>query len=74
VKIIRSEPEWHCIRLGIRGREPSHAEKVATIINVHELKGYMLQLHKDGRLDDAAKTAIGKRLADLEALYGRKLG
>ena len=70
----RTEAEWHCLRVAARGQEPTHAEKVATIIGVQELKGYMLQLHKENRLDDDAKTAIQRRLSELEAFYGRKLG
>ena len=74
MKLERSKAEWHCLRASARGQEPTHAEKVATIIGVQELKGYMLQLHKENRLDDDAKAAIQKRLAELEAFYGRKLG
>jgi hypothetical protein len=74
LKLERSKAEWHCLRASARGQEPTHAEKVATIIGVQELKGYMLQLHKENRLDDDAKAAIQKRLAELEAFYGRKLG
>ena len=74
MKLERSKAEWHCLRASARGQEPTHAEKVATIIGVQELKGYMLQLHKESRLDDDAKAAIQKRLAELEAFYGRKLG
>ncbi len=74
MRLERSKAEWHCLRASARGQEPTHAEKVATIIGVQELKGYMLQLHKENRLDDDAKAAIQKRLAQLEAFYGRKLG
>ena len=72
--ISRTKPEWHCLRVSARGQDPSHAEKVATILWVDELKGYMLQLHRDGRLDDEAKAAIQRRLTELEAIYGRTLG
>lgn len=71
---FRTEQEWQCLHIGFAGKEPSHAEKIATIINVHELKGYMVQLHKENRLDDAARNAIAYRLGELELLYGRKLG
>ncbi len=74
MRIERSKAEWHCLRASARGQEPTHAEKVETIIGVQELKGYMLQLHKENRLDENAKAAIQKRLAELEAFYGRKLG
>ncbi len=74
VRVERSKAEWACLRASAGGQEPSHAQKIATIIGVQELKGYMLQLHKENRLDDDAKAAIQKRLAELEAFYGRKLG
>lgn len=74
MKLERSKAEWHCLRVSARGREPTHADRVATIIGVQELKGYMLQLHKENRLDDDAKAAIQKRISELEAFYGRKLG
>lgn len=74
MRIERSKAEWHCLRVSARGQEPTHAEKVATIIGVQELKGYMLQLHKENRLDSEAKAAIQKRLSELEIFYGRKLG
>ena len=70
--IERSAQEWQCLLSSRGGNEPSHAEKVATIISVTELKGYMLALHKNGRLDDTAKSAIQHRLNELEAFYGRK--
>ena len=70
----RSRHEKECLRIGASGAEPSHKQKLAPIIDVHELKGYMLQLHREGRLDDAARSDIAHRLADLEAFYGRKLG
>lgn len=70
----RTDQEWHCLHVAHRGLDPSHRDRVATIINVHELKGYMLQLHKEGRLDDEARSDIAHRLAELELLYGRKLG
>ncbi len=73
MKLERSKAEWHCLRVSARGQAPTHAEKVATIISVIELKGYMLQLHKEGRLDEAARSDIQKRLTELEAFYGRKL-
>ena len=73
MRVERSKAEWHCLRVSARGQEPTHAEKVATIIGVQELKGYMLQLHKEGRLDEAARSDIQKRLAELEIFYGRKL-
>ncbi len=74
MRLERSKAEWHCLRASARGQDPSHAQKVATIIGVQELKGYMLQLHKENRLDESAKTAIQRRLSELEAFYGRKLG
>jgi hypothetical protein len=74
LRLERSKAEWHCLRASARGQDPSHAQKVATIIGVQELKGYMLQLHKENRLDESAKTAIQRRLSELEAFYGRKLG
>jgi hypothetical protein len=46
---------------------------VATIFSVQELKGYMLQLRKELRLDADAKAAIDGRLSELEVFYGRKL-
>lgn len=70
--VVRSKPEKECLRIGASGAEPSHKQKLATIIDVHELKGYMLHLHREGRLDDAARADIANRLADLEAFYGRK--
>lgn len=70
--IYRSKQEIECLRIGASGVEPSHKQKLATIINVHELKGYMLQLHHEGRLDDAARADIAHRLAELEFFYGRK--
>lgn len=70
--IFRSIPEKECLRIGASGAEPSHKQKLATIIDVHELKGYMLQLHREGMLDDAARAEIASRLADLESFYGRK--
>ena len=33
----------------------------------------MLQLHKEGRLDEAARSDIQRRLSELEIFYGRKL-
>lgn len=71
--IQRSKAEWSCLRASAGEKDPSHAQKVATIISVTELKGYMLQLHKEGRLDEAARSDIQKRLTELEAFYGRKL-
>lgn len=71
--IQRSKAEWSCLLASSGGQDPSHAQKVATIISVTELKGYMLQLHKEGRLDEAARSDIQKRLTELEAFYGRKL-
>lgn len=73
MKVERSKAEWACLRASAGGHEPSHAQKVATIISVIELKGYMLQLHKEGRLDEAARFDIQKRLSELEVFYGRKL-
>jgi hypothetical protein len=73
VKIDRSNAEWDCLRASAGGHEPSHAQKVATIISVTELKGYMLQLHKEWRLDEAARYDIQRRLTELEIFYGRKL-
>ena len=70
----RSKKEWECLRASAGGHEPSHAQKVATIIGVMELKAYMIQLHKEGRLDEAARSAIQNRLSEMEAFYGRKLG
>lgn len=70
--ICRSNAEWACIRIGAAGGEPTHAQKVATIIDVNELKGYMLHLHQDGRLDAAARSDIAHRLEELELFYGRK--
>lgn len=70
----RSKKEWECLRASAGGQEPSHAQKVATIIGVVELKAYMIQLHKEGRLDDAARSAIQNRLSEMETFYGRKLG
>jgi len=72
-RVERSKAEWACLRASAGGQEPSHAQKVATIISVTELKGYMLQLHKEGRLDEAARSDIQKRLSELEVFYGRKL-
>ena len=74
LRLERSKKEWECLRASAGGREPSHAQKVATIIGVSELKAYMIQLHKEGRLDDAARSAIQNRLSEMEAFYGRKLG
>ena len=74
LKIIRSKPEQNCLKVGASGKNPSHSLKLATIIDVHELKGYMLQLHREGRLDNDARSDIARRLADLEAFYCRKLG
>lgn len=71
--IQRSKAEWSCLLASAGGQDPSHAQKVATIISVTELKGYMLQLHKEGRLDEAARSDIQNRLTELEAFYGRKL-
>lgn len=71
--IQRSKAELSCLLASAGGQDPSHAQKVATIISVTELKGYMLQLHKEGRLDEAARSDIQKRLTELEAFYGRKL-
>jgi hypothetical protein len=71
--IQRSKAEWSCLLASAGGQDPSYAQKVATIISVTELKGYMLQLHKEGRLDEAARSDIQKRLTELEAFYGRKL-
>ena len=72
--IHRTEQEWHCLHVAQRGIDPTHRDRLRTIINVHELKGYMLQLHREGRLDDSARADIAHRLAELELLYGRKLG
>jgi hypothetical protein len=74
LRLERSKAEWSCLLASAGGQDPSHAQKVATIIGVQELKGYMLQLHKENRLDESAKTAIQNRLSELEAFYGRKLG
>jgi hypothetical protein len=73
VRPDRTEAEWHCLRVAARGQEPTHAEKVATIFSVQELKGYMLQLRKELRLDADARAAIDGRLSELEVFYGRKL-
>jgi hypothetical protein len=71
--ISRSKSELHCLNVARSGRDPSHAEKVATIISDRELKGYMLQLHRENRLDDDAKAAIQHRLLELETFFGRKI-
>lgn len=70
--IHRSKSEIECLRVGATGAEPSHKQKLATIIDVRELKGYMLHLHHESRLDDAARADIAHRLAELEFFYGRK--